>query len=239
MTEVLITNLTFLHHSSTRSNVGPPSASCEMKLVAVPEMNYLTSTKPPRGEVCFRGPMNMVEYYKDPEKTAEAIDADGWYHSGDIGELYEDGVLRLVDRIKHIFKLSQGEYVAPEKLEQLFVHSKYVAQIFINGSSLRSALVSVVVPDPDAAALAMKELGLSSQEELLASEAFKKIVLEDLNQVGRNAGAFGFEIPRAVTLVATSFESLDLLTPTFKMRRNEARQAFAAECDAMYASIDD
>jgi len=239
MTEALITNLTHLEQHMTRSHVGPPTAACEMKLVAVPEMDYLTTTNPPRGEVCYRGPMNMVEYYKDPEKTAEAIDKDGWYHTGDVGELYPDGALRLVDRIKHIFKLAQGEYVAPEKLEQLFVHSQYVAQIFVNGSSLRSSLVCVVVPDPAGLESAQKQLGLNSAEEVLASEEFKQMVLKDLDVIGRDAGQFGFEIPRAVSFCTTPFENLDLLTPTFKMKRNEARKQFEKQCEEMYSILKD
>merc|ERR1711982_95597 len=118
MTEVLITNLTLIHDTKTRSHVGPPSTAVEIKLVDVPEMNYSSKANPPRGEVCFRGPMNLVEYYKDPEKTKEAVDEDGWFHSGDIGEFYEDGSLRLIDRIKHIFKLSQGNMLHQKNLNK-------------------------------------------------------------------------------------------------------------------------
>ena len=237
MTEVLITNLTYVTDVKTRSHVGPPCPAVEVKLVDVPDMNYLTSTTPPRGEVCFRGPMNLAGYYKDPEKTKEALDEDGWFHSGDIGEFYEDGSLRLVDRIKHIFKLSQGEYVAPEKLEQLFVHSKYVAQIFVNGNSLQSCLVCVVVPDPAVVASALKEFGASNEEELFTNEEFKKAVLKDIDTIGRGAGSFGFEIPRDVRFVNTPFETLNLLTPTFKMKRNEARKQFDALTQEMYNAM--
>jgi len=238
MTEVLVTNLTDVTDVVTRSHVGPPSPSVEVKLVDVPEMNYLTSSNPPQGEVCFRGPMNLSEYYKSPEKTKEAIDDDGWFHSGDIGEFYEDGCVRLIDRIKHIFKLSQGEYVAPEKLEQLFVHSKYVAQIFVNGSSLKSALVCVVVPDPAVVESAIKEFNVADEAALFASEDFAKAVLADIDQIGRAAGAKGFEIPRAVRFTNTTFDVLGLLTPTFKMKRNEARKVFNDLSEEMYKTID-
>jgi len=237
MTEVLITNLTLIHDTKTRSHVGPPSTAVEIKLVDVPEMNYSSKANPPRGEVCFRGPMNLVEYYKDPEKTKEAVDEDGWFHSGDIGEFYEDGSLRLIDRIKHIFKLSQGEYVAPEKLEQTFVHSKYVAQIFVNGNSLQSALVCVVVPDPTCITQAKTDFGCESVNDLFAHSDFKKLVLDDIEQIGRATGHFGFEIPRAVHFIETPFENLGLLTPTFKMKRNEARNQFNDICEELYKTL--
>lgn len=238
MSEALITNITYPSDTMTRSHVGPPCCSVEIKLVDVPEMNYVTSTNPPRGEVCFRGPMSLRGYYKDPEKTAETLDSEGWLHSGDIGEFYEDGCLRLIDRIKHIFKLSQGEYVAPEKIEQLLVHSKYVAQIFVNGNSLQSSLVCVVVPDPTSAAAAMKEFNCADEAALFNCADFKKAVLADLDAVGRKAGAFGFEIPRAVHFVNTPFETLDLLTPTFKMKRNQARDQFGGICENLYKELD-
>lgn len=84
----------------------------------------------------FRGNNIFLGYYKDNEKTSEALDADGWLHSGDIGMILPNGSLKLFDRRKNIFKLSQGEYIAPEKVENIYLKVKGVAEVFVYGDSL-------------------------------------------------------------------------------------------------------
>lgn len=109
-----------------------------------------------QGEVCVKGTNVFVGYYKDPEKTREVIDQDGWHHTGDIGMWLpvrtrndpnkqffnkffslQNGTLKIIDRKKHIFKLSQGEYIVPEKIENAYIRSQYVQQVFVDGESLK------------------------------------------------------------------------------------------------------
>jgi len=110
-------------------------------------MNYLHPNDPPKGEVCFWGPSNMQGYFKNPEKTAESKSNDGWIFSGDVGRINKDMSLSIVDRAKNIFKLSQGEYIAPEKLENIFVQSTYVQQCYVYGDSLKDYTIAFFVLD--------------------------------------------------------------------------------------------
>lgn len=103
----------------------------------------------PRGEVLLRGPVIMPEYFLLPDKTAEAIDADGWLHTGDIGAIMPNGILKIVDRKKNIFKLCNGEYLAPEKLENVYSNSPQIAQIYVHGDSDQTHAIAIVVPDAE------------------------------------------------------------------------------------------
>ncbi|CAF4359594.1 unnamed protein product, partial [Adineta steineri] len=98
----------------TYGTIGSPVPTVEIKLVDVPGTDYRSEYN--RGEVCIRGPTIFKGYYGDEEKTREAIDQDGWLHTGDVGEWTSTGALKIIDRTKHIFKLSQGKYIAPERL---------------------------------------------------------------------------------------------------------------------------
>ena len=99
-------------------HVGGPLESVKFRLMDLPEMSYLSADKPyPRGEVQMYGPLIFKGYYKRPDKTAEAFTDDGWFRTGDVAMLYPNGTLKIIDRSKNIFKLSQGEYIAPEKIE--------------------------------------------------------------------------------------------------------------------------
>merc|ERR1711976_901954 len=181
--------LTALEDQGTVGHVGGPLPCNEICLQDVPDMEYKASDTEHkgerilgRGEVCIRGPNVFLGYFRNKEKTAEAIDQYGWYHSGDIGVWLPNGALRIVDRKKNIFKLAQGEYVAAEKIENAYSKSPLIEQIFIYGNSLQSSLVAVIVPDPDVIA----EKNFSSREAACASDSFKRTLLEELTALGRS-----------------------------------------------------
>jgi long-chain acyl-CoA synthetase len=107
-------------------HVGGPFRTCEIKLVDVPEMKYTSEDKNesgeymPRGEICYKGYNVFKGYFNQPEQTKDTIDSEGWVHTGDIGTILPNGAVKIIDRKKNIFKLSQGEYVVPDKLENRF-----------------------------------------------------------------------------------------------------------------------
>lgn len=129
MTETSAGSVTMLPSDVTFGHVGGPVANVKIRLRDIPEMGYShegTDGSLPRGEICFWGPSIMPGYYKNPEKTAECL-SNGWLASGDVGEVRPNGSIKIIDRAKNIFKLSQGEYIAPEKLENVYVQSSWIA----------------------------------------------------------------------------------------------------------------
>uniref|UniRef100_A0A3B1J7C7 Long-chain-fatty-acid--CoA ligase n=1 Tax=Astyanax mexicanus TaxID=7994 RepID=A0A3B1J7C7_ASTMX len=221
----------------TAGHVGAPLPCNYVKLVDVTDMNYRAASG--EGEVCVKGPNVFQGYLKDPEKTAEAIDKDGWLHTGDIAKWLPNGTLKIIDRKKHIFKLAQGEYIAPEKIENVYIQSDPVAQIFVHGDSLQACLVGIVVPDPDFLPGWAKNRGLEgSYTDLCKSKELKNAILEDLVRLGKEAGLKSFEQVRDIVLQPEMFSVQNgLLTPTLKAKRTELRNYFREHIDQLYARI--
>ncbi|XP_067101295.1 long-chain-fatty-acid--CoA ligase 5 isoform X1 [Osmerus mordax] len=222
---------------ATSGHVGVPVPCNIVKLVDVEEMNYFSSNG--EGEVCIKGKNVFKGYLKDPEKTAEALDEDGWLHTGDIGKWLPSGVLKIIDRKKNIFKLAQGEYIAPEKIENVYIRSAPVAQLFVHGDSLQSSLVAIVVPDVEVLPVFTQTLGVQgSFEELCKSSEVKKAILSDMIRLGREAGLKSFEQVKDLHLHSELFTIENgLLTPTLKAKRAELKSFFQSQIDMLYAKI--
>ncbi|GMF44099.1 unnamed protein product [Phytophthora fragariaefolia] len=227
----------------TNSHVGPPVLFTHVQLEDVPEMGYTSHDKPrPRGEILVKGPQMFSEYYKNPEMTREAIDDRGRVHTGDIGCWNADGTLSIIDRKKNIFKLAQGEYVAAEKIENVYSKCQYVTQVFVYGDSLQSCLVGVVVPDPEIKKVWAQEHGLSgddaSKAKVLANPEYQKDVRDDMELVAKEAQLRGFERVRNVHFHPKQFSADDnLVTPTFKLKRPQLKAYFQPQIEKLYREL--
>jgi long-chain acyl-CoA synthetase len=199
-------------------------------------MEYFANSHPPRGEICFRGAPVIKGYFKMPDKTAEAIDQDGWLHSGDVGELRPNGSIKIIDRKKNIFKLSQGEYVAPEKIENIYNQIPIIAQSFIHGDSHEASVVGIFVPDEPT----LKKWAEAHDKEgdfkhLCKDEDVKKFIIEEIKALSKEKGLLGFEVPREIMLISDAFTpDNDILTPTFKLKRNIAAKLYEDDINRMY-----
>ncbi|CAO3615255.1 unnamed protein product [Mucor fragilis] len=227
---------------NTTGVVGAPFPCSEMKLVDVPDMNYLSTDLPyPRGEICIRGNGIMREFYKNPEKTAEAIDSEGWLHTGDIGTLDDAKRLAIIDRLKNIFKLSQGEYIAPEKIESIYQKNELVAQAFVYGDSMQAQLVGVFVPDKVTLlhwAAKRPEFANMPFEELCASPEVNTEVLKDIAKFGKENNLKGFEQVKSIYLTTDEFTiENELLTPTFKLKRELVKNLYQDQIRDMYHKL--
>ena len=225
--------------------LGGPFPTVELKLVDVPDMNYLVTDKDeqnrpiPRGEICFRGPTVFAGYYKAPDLTAEAVDSEGWLHSGDVGVVYpSNGAFKIIDRKKNFFKLSQGEYVAAEKIEIAYNKSYLISQIFVYGDSYQSYLVAVIVPDE----LYIRKEWLPSSdlsqqasfEEICGHPKLKEAIIADMTAKGKEAKLLGFEVVKKIHIEHQAWTTEDLLTPTQKLMRFQAKKKYQDIIDQLY-----
>uniref|UniRef100_A0A8I3N9L6 Long-chain-fatty-acid--CoA ligase n=2 Tax=Canis lupus familiaris TaxID=9615 RepID=A0A8I3N9L6_CANLF len=219
----------------TSGHVGAPLPCNHIKLIDVEELNYWTCKG--EGEICVRGPNVFKGYLKDPDRTKEALDSDGWLHTGDIGKWLPAGTLKIIDRKKHIFKLAQGEYIAPEKIENIYIRSEPVAQVYVHGNSLKAYLVGIVVPDPEVMPTWAQKRGIEgSYTELCANKELKKAILEDMVRLGKESGLHSFEQVKAIHIHSDMFSVQNgLLTPTLKAKRPELREYFKKQIEELYS----
>lgn len=224
---------------------GSISITCEVRLRDVPDLGYSCNDKPsPRGEIMLRGPQIFRGYYKNDEKTLETFDKDGFFHTGDVGMIDSVGRIHIIDRVKNFFKLAQGEYVAAEKIENIYsAKSSLLNQIFVHGDSTETFLIGIISMNPDAFAhFSTHHLGqkfaptdLAGMSKFLQEKDTKVAVLREINKTLAPGELAGFEKIRNGLL---AFEPLtpenDCLTPTLKIKRPSSVKLYRKEIDAMY-----
>ncbi|KAF5315901.1 hypothetical protein D9611_005031 [Ephemerocybe angulata] len=230
---------------SSSGTTGPPGPVNEVKVIDVPAMSYTAEDKPhPRGELCIRGGNVFTHYYKDEKNTKASIDDEGWFHTGDVAEIDAAGRVKIIDRVKNIMKLAQGEYVALERIENTYSALPISAQFFVHGDGLQSYLVAVLVPNPDVFAgivtsVTGKQVTPTDVAGLSAAAQDPKVVQHSLAILTKEAvrqGLKGFEMVKRLHISLSPFTvEENTLTPTFKLRRKDAYNKFKAEIDALYA----
>ena len=200
--------------------VGRPVAGTELKIAA-------------DGEILTRGPHVMKGYFNKPEATREAIDPDGWFHTGDIGEL-RDGFLAITDRKKDIIVTAGGKNIAPQPMENKVKTNKYVAQAVMIGDKRKFPAILIVPNFDQLEKWAMRNnIIWTDRAQLLKMPTIQKKMEKEV--LGELAGAAHFEIPKKVGLLEHDF-SLERgeLTPTQKVKRRVIDKQYKPLIDSLY-----
>lgn len=186
------------------------------------------------GEILIKGPNVMMGYYKNPQQTAEVIDPDGWFHTGDIGVLIDNTYLKITDRKKEIFKLSSGKYVAPQPIENKLKESKLIAQAMVVGENQKYA-AALIVPHFDnlkrwAASHGIKEQNISElikNPKVIAE--YQKVIQHVNHRIGKteHIGKMGL-IDKEWTPQSGE------LSPTLKLKRKLINETYKAEIERLF-----
>ncbi len=189
------------------------------------------------GEILLKGPGIMAGYHNLPDDTAEAVDSDGWLHTGDIGNVDERGFLRITDRKKDMFKTSGGKYIAPAVIETIFKGvCPYASQLIIEGDG-RNFVSALVTLDPDSMATwaAENDMADKSYAEIVTSPAARELIQGYIDEV--NAQLNRWETIKKFIILPRDLSVDDGdLTPSMKLKRKIVAKKYKAELDELYQS---
>ena len=189
-----------------------------------------------QNEILVKGPTVMRGYYNKPEETAKAIDADGWFHTGDCGELAPTGELILTERLKDLYKTSNGKYIAPQVLETMLGQDKYIEQVAIIGDG-RKYVSALIVPDFNElkAYADKKHIEHPTIEDLVNNAEIHKMMEERINDYQKGLASYE-QIKRFVLLPKAFTMENGELTNTLKIKRAVINKRYSLLIDAMYAA---
>ncbi len=190
----------------------------------------------PSGEILARGPQIMKGYWNAAEATAEAIDAEGWFHTGDVGIIDDGGFLRITDRIKNMIVTAGGKNIAPQPIENRVAMSPLIAHVVMLGDR-RAYPALLVVPDFDNLDAWARTQGIDpSDRERLAADPRVRELLER-EAFGRLEGLAGFEMPKKLAVVPREFSiEAGELTPKLSIKRRVVEEHFRDLIEQMYAA---
>jgi long-chain acyl-CoA synthetase len=186
------------------------------------------------GEILAKGPNIMVGYYEMPEKTDEAIDEDGWFHTGDIGHMDDDGWLFVTDRKKSLFKLSTGKYVAPQPIENALVNSGFIEQAVVVGSEHKFC-GALIVPNWENMKKRFKSHGHDfPEEDLTTNEHIVNRIQKEVDKVNQDLSKW--EKVKKFKILEDQFTIENgEITPTLKLKRNVINKKYKDDIDSIYA----
>jgi long-chain acyl-CoA synthetase len=212
---------------------GGPIVTAEVKIDPIPDYD-----DPDCGEILLGGE-GMCSGYLYDEAATKALfvdDSHRMIRTGDIGK-YDNGYLRIVDRCRSIFKLSQGEYVAAEMVTQAYEDAKFISQIFVYGDSTKTYLVGIVVPRKDTVAEFLGQSSISEAEYARAcrSDSLRRAIMAEMREIAAAKGLLEFQCVRAIYVDSNPWTPAnDLLTPTFKIRRRALAAHYREQIDELY-----
>ena len=226
LTETYSVSLCQVEGDLTAGNCGAVAPVNELCLMDVPDMDYFSTDKPyPRGELLIRGNSLFAGYYKNEEETNKSMLSDGWFRTGDIASIDSKGRFRIIDRVKNVLKLAQGEYISPERIENLYLsHLTFLSQAYVHGDSVQTFLVAIfgVMPElfaPFASRVLGKDIAATDMQAVAtacSNVKVRKAVVKELGKVGRKNKLAGYERVRNCFLFVEPFSiENELLTPTY------------------------
>lgn len=178
------------------------------------------------GEILTKGPNLMMGYYKDEEKTKEVIDSEGWFHTGDIGEMQEGQYLKITDRKKEIFKTSGGKYIAPQQMENKFKESRFIEQIMVIGEFKKHPAALIVPAFPFLKEWCeRKGISTSSNTEMIKNPAVIERIKEEVDHYNKGFGTW--EQVKKFELIDHDWTVDNCLTPTMKLKRKVVMEMYA------------
>ncbi len=189
-----------------------------------------------KNEILVKGPTVMKGYYNKPKETAEAIDADGWFHTGDCGEIAPTGELILTERLKDLFKTSNGKYIAPQVLETMLGQDKYIEQVAIIGDGRKYVSALIVPAFEELKNFAdKKHIEHRTIEEMVNHPDIRKMIEDRINDYQKGLASYE-QIKRFVLLPKAFTMESGELTNTLKIRRAVINKRYRPLIDAMYAA---
>ena len=232
------------YNDYTNFTAGGVNWGARMLLKSVPDLGYtvddeIDGIKCPAGEMCLKGPVVFHGYYKNDEENKKCFDEEGYFHTGDVGRLFPNygNGLKIVDRVKEIFKLSQGEYIIPAKLESVYTKSIYVSQIMIYGNPTKNHIIGIIIPDKKKCAEALN----ITEEELVKdnkNEALINLFVTDFEKLANEAEFNGLEKLKYILIDFEEFtNNNNCLTPTMKIIRKNVEKKYKERIDDLYESI--